>query len=180
MVERDNAWPWAGPSFATRLRFFWMSRSRRLMRDCAREMRVELKRLQREGNHTFIYVSHDEQEVLGISDRVAVVEDGGIAQVGTPDDIYDRPRTLYVAMMVGSPPMNILSGQFDAKRQLFISKKFGLEFGVRADGDGLVDAKIGIRPESLTIEFEKSENAIAGEVVGVETLAIRFCCLAMA
>jgi ABC-type sugar transport system ATPase subunit len=136
------------------------------------EMRVELKRLQREGNHTFVYVSHDEEEVLGISDRVAIVEDGAIAQVGTPDEIYDRPRTLYVATMVGSPPMNILSGQYDAKHQLFISEEFGLKFDVKVDGDGdgLVDAKIGVRPESLTIVFDKSENAIAGRIIGVETL----------
>jgi len=136
------------------------------------EMRVELKRLQREGDHTFIYVSHDEEEVLGISDRVAIVENGKIAQVGTPDEIYDFPRTLYVATIVGSPPMNIISGKFDAVRQMFISETFGLEFEIKANGDAddLIDAKIGIRPENLKLAPSRMENVIPGEIIVVETL----------
>ncbi len=65
------------------------------------EMRVELKRLQREGNHTFVYVSHDEEEVLGISDRVAIVENGTIAQVGPPDEIYDFPVHFMSQQLLG-------------------------------------------------------------------------------
>ena len=73
-------------------------------------MRVELKRLQRENNQTFVYVSHDEEEVMAISDRVAVVIDGAIAQTGTPDEIYNRPASLAVARVIGSPPMNFFEG----------------------------------------------------------------------
>ena len=76
------------------------------------EMRVELKRLQRENNQTFVYVSHDEEEVMAISDRVAVIIDGKIAQLGTPDDVYSRPNSISVAEVIGSPPMNFFDGQF--------------------------------------------------------------------
>ncbi len=76
------------------------------------EMRVELKRLQRENNQTFVHVSHDEEEeVMAISDRVAVVIDGGIAQIGTPDEIYGRQVSQEVAKVIGSPPMNLIDGE---------------------------------------------------------------------
>ena len=73
------------------------------------EMRVELKRLQRENNQTFVYVSHDEEEVMAVSDRVAVMIGGVIAQVGTPDEVYSTPNSRAVAEVIGSPPMNFFT-----------------------------------------------------------------------
>jgi putative spermidine/putrescine transport system ATP-binding protein len=70
------------------------------------DMQVELKRIQREVGLTFLYVTHDQEEALTMSDRIAVFDHGRIAQIGTPVEIYERPRTAYVAGFVG------LSNQF--------------------------------------------------------------------
>jgi spermidine/putrescine transport system ATP-binding protein len=66
-----------------------------------KEMQIELKRLQNETGITFIFVTHDQEEALTMSDRVAVMKDGKILQVGTPEEIYDRPESIFVANFIG-------------------------------------------------------------------------------
>src|SRR3954468_5743866 len=73
------------------------------------EMRVELRALQRRLGVTSLYVTHDQEEALAISDRVVVMNVGGIEQIGTPEDIYHRPRTRFVADFVGSA--NLIEGR---------------------------------------------------------------------
>jgi ABC-type Fe3+/spermidine/putrescine transport system ATPase subunit len=73
------------------------------------EMRVELRELQRRLGVTSVYVTHDQEEALAISDRVVVMNVGGIEQIGSPEDIYNRPRTRFVADFVGSA--NLISGR---------------------------------------------------------------------
>src|SRR5262249_59000419 len=73
------------------------------------EMRVELRDLQRRLGVTSLYVTHDQEEALAISDRVVVMNVGGIEQIGTSEDIYNRPRTRFVADFVGSA--NLISGR---------------------------------------------------------------------
>jgi ABC-type Fe3+/spermidine/putrescine transport system ATPase subunit len=73
------------------------------------EMRVELRELQRRLGVTSVYVTHDQEEALAISDRVVVMNDGGIEQIGSPEDIYNRPRTRFVADFVGSA--NLIAGR---------------------------------------------------------------------
>lgn len=73
-----------------------------------RQMQVELKRLQKRLGITFIYITHDQEEALNMSDRIAVMRDGNFDQIGTPAQIYDTPKTSYVASFVGSA--NIISG----------------------------------------------------------------------
>jgi ABC-type sugar transport system ATPase subunit len=72
------------------------------------ETRVELKRLQRALNVTAIYVTHDQEEALSLSDRLAVFMDGRIVQVGTPEEVFSRPATVAVAGFLGNPPMNLV------------------------------------------------------------------------
>lgn len=74
-----------------------------------RQMQIELKRLQKQLGITFIYITHDQEEALNMSDRIAVMKDGLFEQIGTPSDIYDRPKTSYVASFVGSA--NIIKGK---------------------------------------------------------------------
>ena len=133
------------------------------------EMRVELKRLQRENDHTFVYVSHDEEEVLSISDRVAILLDGKLAQVGTPDEVYDRPATLAVARLVGSPPINVFDGSLsDEGRRLDLPAcGYGLTFEHPLAAAN--EVQCGVRPEHLRIA-EGSGPAIRGEVVAIEPL----------
>ncbi len=72
------------------------------------EMRAELKGVLAQAGTTTLYVTHDQTEAMGLADRIAVMHGGRIEQVGTPSDIYDRPRTRFVGGFVGNPPMNFL------------------------------------------------------------------------
>ena len=73
-----------------------------------KQMQIELKRLQKKLGITFIYITHDQEEAINMSDRIAVMKDGRIEQIGTPDEIYNHPKTSYVATFVGNA--NILHG----------------------------------------------------------------------
>ncbi|MEX5669266.1 ABC transporter ATP-binding protein, partial [Pseudomonas neuropathica] len=66
-----------------------------------KEMQVELKRVQKEAGITFIFVTHDQEEALTLSDRIAVMSAGKILQIGTPNDIYERPQHQFVAQFIG-------------------------------------------------------------------------------
>src|SRR5690606_11147692 len=72
------------------------------------EMRLEIKRLHGELRKTIVYVTHDQIEAMTMATRVAVMNGGVIQQIGTPDEIYERPQNLFVAKFIGSPAMNIL------------------------------------------------------------------------
>ncbi len=134
------------------------------------EMRVELKRLQRENNQTFVYVSHDEEEVMAISDRVAVVIDGKIAQIGTPDDVYDRPNSLAVAEVIGSPPMNFFGGSVSDGGQFFVSDKFSKKYPLQRSFDTQHQLTLGVRPEDIWLEPSEDDFATEVEVSSIEPL----------
>jgi multiple sugar transport system ATP-binding protein len=108
--------------------------------------RAELKRLHGELRRTMVYVTHDQVEALTLGDRIAVLERGLVAQVGTPDDIYRRPVDRFVASFVGSPAMNFLPSETAAR------------FGLARDGEA------GVRPEHIRL----GEGEAEGEVVVVE------------
>ena len=80
------------------------------------QMRAELKHLQHELQVTTIYVTHDQIEAMTLAHRVAVMNKGVIEQLGTPKEIYNNPRTLFVAGFIGSPPMNLIPGRSDERR----------------------------------------------------------------
>lgn len=120
------------------------------------EMRVELKRLQRENNQTFVYVSHDEEEVMAISDRVAVMIGGKIAQIGTPDEVYSSPNSLAVAEVIGSPPMNFFTGRISDNGAAFIADILERPVPISAGGHKDETATLGIRPEDFWLT-EKPE-----------------------
>jgi multiple sugar transport system ATP-binding protein len=79
-------------------------------------MRAEIKHLQRNLGVTMIYVTHDQIEAMTLADRVVLLNDGEIQQIGTPDDIYDDPDNLFVAGFIGSPPMNFVEGRREGDR----------------------------------------------------------------
>lgn len=81
-----------------------------------RQMQLELKRLQKKLGITFIYITHDQEEALNMSDRIAVMQNGQFAQIGTAHEIYDHPRTAYVARFVGSANIIHMNGQTLAVR----------------------------------------------------------------
>jgi sn-glycerol 3-phosphate transport system ATP-binding protein len=111
------------------------------------QMRHEVRRIHNRIKATSIFVTHDQHEGMTLADRLVVMNKGTIEQVGTPQEIYDQPASLYVAGFIGSPAMNILPGQFDVKRRGVV-----LENGViwPIAGGGLEDGhlvQIGLRPE---------------------------------
>ncbi|MDF1635678.1 sn-glycerol-3-phosphate ABC transporter ATP-binding protein UgpC [Mycoplana sp. MJR14] len=117
------------------------------------EMRTELKRLHQMLKTTMVYVTHDQIEAMTLATRIAVMRDGRIEQLGTPEEIYNRPATLYVATFVGAPPMNLLDAVADGGR-LALGDNAALPLPqawkdrVR-DGQRLV---LGIRPEALQLD----------------------------
>jgi multiple sugar transport system ATP-binding protein len=134
------------------------------------EMRVELKRLQREMNHTLIYVTHDQEEAMSVADRMAIFEDGRVRQTGTPDEIYNRPNSRYVAELIGSPPMNFVEGTLDRSRRLFEGSEFEFQIGVDA-GEYSGGATLAVRPEDILIRRQAQEGAhIAAKIYEIEPL----------
>ncbi|MBT5456585.1 MAG: ABC transporter ATP-binding protein [Rhodospirillaceae bacterium] len=119
------------------------------------QMRAELKRLQRETGVTAIYVTHDQSEALAISDRIAVMEDGLIKQIGPPKEIYERPTSEFVANFIGTT--NLLRGLLKSDATLgsvgLVETKLGpLTCSFTADVKASPDIGVVIRPENVVIQ----------------------------
>jgi ABC-type sugar transport system ATPase subunit len=112
------------------------------------ETRVELKRLHRSLDVTTIYVTHDQEEAMTIADRIAVFLDGDIVQVGTPDDVFNRPSTLDVAAFIGSPPMNLLPGVTQGRTVTVAGHSIGMS---KSPGRAVGEVIAGIRPSHIRI-----------------------------
>jgi multiple sugar transport system ATP-binding protein len=111
------------------------------------QVRAELKHLQHELQVTTIYVTYDQIEAMTLAHRVAVMNQGIIEQLGAPKEIYNNPRTLFVAGFIGSPPMNLVNGE--AKDGIFSGAG-----GLRFEGMGRANvprAVFGVRPEDLQV-----------------------------
>ncbi|MBK0328989.1 ABC transporter ATP-binding protein [Rhodobacteraceae bacterium F11138] len=108
-----------------------------------KEMQGELKRIQRETGTSFVFVTHDQEEALAMSDRIAVMRQGTLEQVGNPSDIYDRPSSDFVAEFIGDS--NLLNAAPDSQGRLCLPG--GRALGIRGDAP----ARVMIRPEALRI-----------------------------
>jgi multiple sugar transport system ATP-binding protein len=135
------------------------------------EMRTEIKRLHQTLGTTVVYVTHDQIEAMTLATRIAVMKNGVIEQLGTPEEVYTHPASLFVAGFVGSPGMNLLSGKIkDEKIQLDgadisipIPRGF-LKSRIKTDQNIIV----GIRPESVRIAKGKELGAFLAKVDVVE------------
>lgn len=123
-----------------------------------RAMQIELKHLQKKLGITFIYITHDQEEAINMSDRIAVMKDGRIEQIGTPDEIYNHPQTSYVATFVGNA--NILKGTVEGRE--------GADLKIAIAGGSVLvvsegrELKVG-KPVTLAV---RSENLIFDENCG--------------
>jgi spermidine/putrescine transport system ATP-binding protein len=138
-----------------------------------KQMQLELKALNRELGVTFVYVTHDQEEALAMSDRIAVMHDGRIAQLGTPAEVYESPRTAFVADFIGEA--NFLGGRVgDGAAGLWtVTRDDGTRMRV-PDHPALRTAEraqVAVRPEWLDLsppgEAPRGENALAGTVQDV-------------
>jgi ABC-type sugar transport system ATPase subunit len=107
------------------------------------QMRAALKRLHARLDVTTVYVTHDQVEAMTLGDRIAVMSDGRLQQLGPPQEVYDRPANVFVAGFIGSPPMNLLRGR--AREGQVTAGDFSFTRAGVADGDVIV----GVRPETL-------------------------------
>ncbi|KQW33643.1 MULTISPECIES: sn-glycerol-3-phosphate ABC transporter ATP-binding protein UgpC [unclassified Ensifer] len=125
------------------------------------EMRTELKRLHQLLKTTVVYVTHDQIEAMTLATRIAVMRDGRIEQLGTPEEIYDRPATLYVAGFVGSPPMNIFEAEVSDSSLRVEGGDQPIALPARFHGkvQNGQRVKVGIRPEALRLATDES-NAL--------------------
>ena len=110
------------------------------------QMRLEIKKLQRQMGVTSIFVTHDQTEAMTLGDRIVVINNGIVEQVGTPKDIYSKPNTKFVAEFIGSPQMNIFNCKIDNGIAKIDNKSINLNKSINVD-----DASIGIRPDDIQI-----------------------------
>ena len=130
-------------------------------------MRAELSELHRNLGTTFVYVTHDQAEALTMSDRMAVMLDGDILQVGAPDDVYQNPRDLRVAEFVGSPKINVMPGACDGSGRLSC---LGIALGRRLASPASGAVSIGWRPEHLALRSGATGGCFVGRLVYKENL----------
>jgi sn-glycerol 3-phosphate transport system ATP-binding protein len=132
------------------------------------QMRIEIKRLQRRLNVTSIYVTHDQTEAMTLADRLAVINDGKIEQMGAPIELYNNPATLFVATFIGSPQINLLPAQFDGKNLisngLSLAGFEGLPTSkeLRQDDHGQLEMRVDL------VEQHGADNLIYGAIMNSE------------
>ncbi len=135
------------------------------------QMRAEIKRLHISRSSTSVYVTHDQIEAMSLADRIVVMHAGLLQQVGTPEEVYNRPANLFVAQFVGSPVMNVADVAPQGE---------GLSFGpgaVLPVAEGLVahlpkdrDLRLGIRPEAVVLSETARAGALESRVSNIEPL----------
>ncbi len=110
-------------------------------------LRVELKKLHSDLGATFLFVTHDQVEAMSMGDKIGVLRQGRLVQVGTPADIYERPLNTFVARSVGSPPMNLINGRLAGG----MAELGGFQLPVAANAKGAGAVTFGVRPENVVL-----------------------------
>jgi len=131
-------------------------------------MRAEIKSLHQRLKTTTVYVTHDQIEAMTMADRIVVMHDGIVEQIGTPLELFDRPANLFVAQFIGSPAMNVVRGELRSEGgQLWVdaqNARWPVASGFAAHAGQSVD--YGIRPSDL--KLAETDSGVAAEVVVVE------------
>jgi multiple sugar transport system ATP-binding protein len=135
-------------------------------------MRAELKQLGAMSNTTTVYVTHDYQEALALGDRIAVLREGSLVQIGTPEQIWREPADTFVARSLGQPEINVLDGVVDDGRIRLGSQSGGAALDVAIPADAAVDrgdrVRVGLRP--CDIHVTSGEGTLRGRVLLAERL----------
>lgn len=126
------------------------------------QMRLEIKELQSKLGVTSLYVTHDQVEAMTMADRMIVINEGVAEQIGTPLEVYEKPRTLFAAQFIGSPAMNIVEGSIKDNTVTLCN---GAELMTNTNYNGKVS--VGLRPEHLVVD---PKGTIEIEVKSVEPL----------
>jgi spermidine/putrescine transport system ATP-binding protein len=143
-----------------------------------KQMQVELKRIQQEVGITFIYVTHDQEEAMTMSDRIAVMNKGHYEQLGDPESLYERPMTRFVAGFLGVS--NLLAATIVGRNGEYADARLGSEIAIRVPSglvDGLTAVSIGVRPEKIRLSEPKADlpaghNRLTGVVRDASYLGV--------
>ncbi len=136
------------------------------------QMRSEILKLRQKVNTTFIYVTHDQTEAMTLGDRIVIMKDGFVQQVGTPQEVFHHPANLFVAGFIGTPQMNIFDAQLTREGERYFVELGGLRVELSTEKcarllAGDVDSqpvKLGLRPEHLTLTEENDAVYAAVDV----------------
>jgi multiple sugar transport system ATP-binding protein len=129
-------------------------------------MRTELKTIHEKTNATTVFVTHDQSEAMSMADRIVIMKDGEVVQIGTPDDVYHASANLFVADFIGTPPTNFLDVEIKVKSgdyYLFnphLQLKLSAETAARIKGYNKKKLVLGVRPENIIL-VDKTEAALS-------------------
>ena len=126
------------------------------------QTREEIRRIQRDTGITTIFVTHDQEEAMSISDMIVVMKDGVVQQIGKPQDVYDSPVNLFVAKFLGTPPINVFEGRV-ASGRLFLEN----DEVMKLDGVSDQSVWVGVRPEGF---IPQEAGPLCCNLIGVEVM----------
>ncbi len=130
------------------------------------QMRAEIIKLRQRINTTFIYVTHDQTEAMTLGDRIVIMKDGFVQQIGTPQQVFDTPVNLFVAGFIGTPQMNFFHANLEKTADGYVIRCMGAAIPVAADMAAKLAAKgqesaeiiLGVRPEHITLQAEPRQR----------------------
>ncbi len=136
------------------------------------QMRAELIKLRQRIDTTFIYVTHDQTEAMTLGDRIVIMKDGFIQQIGTPHEVFHEPANLFVAGFIGTPQMNFFPAALTVDGGRYVVELYGVKIPLPSDRQKLLELNrqmpctitLGIRPEHIRVVPEGTENAIRAKV----------------
>ena len=137
------------------------------------QMRAEIILLRQKLDTTFVYVTHDQTEAMTLGDRIVIMKDGFIQQVGTPEEVFERPGNLFVAEFIGAPKMNIMRTQLLLEDGKYYVTPFGAKIEVDGVNGELLKEKgveageiiLGIRPEHIELAEHDGAEVVKGQVL---------------
>ena len=135
------------------------------------EMRAEIKRLHQLSGITSVYVTHDQVEAMTLGSRIAVMKGGVLQQLGTPDEIYNRPANTYVATFIGSPTMNLIEGRATVAGQFMVA---GAQLSLIAPVNDNKAILLGLRPEHIRLSDSATWRGVVNlvEPTGADTYVV--------
>ena len=130
------------------------------------QTREEIRRIQQETKITSVFVTHDQEEAMSISDQIVVMKLGEMQQMGKPQDVYNSPANLFVAQFLGTPPINVFKGRVDGKK-VYVGEDLVHEVG---EDLGQKEVYVAIRPEGFVIAKESDKNVLHAQCEMIQVM----------
>ena len=136
------------------------------------QMRAEIIKLRKRINATFVYVTHDQTEAMTLGDRIVIMKDGVVQQVGTPQEVFNEPANLFVAGFIGVPQMNFFDGHLEKTASGYVLDALDTKIAIspetgkalEAAGVTSLDVTAGVRPEQIQLANADEPGAMSGTI----------------